>query len=209
MLDGYALNIALAFGAFAVGMLSPGPNVMVVLATSMGTSRNAGSWVAAGVGAGSGVWALAALCGLTAMLQLYASLMVALKVAGALYLFWLAYKSLRAALTPGGLHLRSADPASGHAYFRRGVIVCLANPKAVLTYVAIMAIAMDGDAPLWVGTVVAIGTTVISLLGHLIYARLFSTRPLVSAYGRFRRWIDGVLGLVFAAAGAKLLASRG
>jgi threonine/homoserine/homoserine lactone efflux protein len=36
----------------------------------------------------------------------------------------------------------------------------------------------------------------------------FSTRVMVRAYSRARRWIQGALGAVFAVAGIKLLTSR-
>ncbi|WP_244309307.1 hypothetical protein [Pseudomonas duriflava] len=39
------------------------------------------------------------------------------------------------------------------------------------------------------------------------YAIVFSTAPMVLAYRRARRWIEGTLALVFGAAGAKLMFS--
>jgi len=40
------------------------------------------------------------------------------------------------------------------------------------------------------------------------YAVVFSTAPMVRAYQKARRWIEGALAMVFAGAGLKLLFGR-
>lgn len=49
---------------------------------------------------------------------------------------------------------------------------------------------------------------ILSIIIHWVYAVAFSTRVMVRAYSRARRWIQGALGAVFALAGIKLLTSR-
>lgn len=53
-----------------------------------------------------------------------------------------------------------------------------------------------------------IGTTILSVVGHIAYAVAFSTKRVVTAYDRARRWIDAGLGVFFTFAGVKLLTSR-
>jgi threonine/homoserine/homoserine lactone efflux protein len=43
---------------------------------------------------------------------------------------------------------------------------------------------------------------------HIVYAIAFSTAAMVRFYSRARRWIQGVLGAIFAFAGMRLLISR-
>lgn len=45
-------------------------------------------------------------------------------------------------------------------------------------------------------------------LVYWAYALLFSTAPMVRGYARARRWIEGMLGLMFAGAGLRLIFSR-
>jgi threonine efflux protein len=47
----------------------------------------------------------------------------------------------------------------------------------------------------------------IGLLNYLFWALLFSTPRAMAGYRRLRRWIDGAVALLFAAAGVALLRS--
>src|SRR5262249_47667540 len=93
----YLPGIALAYAVFFVGIASPGPNVLAVLGTSMSLGRRAGLALALGIGAGSILWAVLAAVGLSALLAAWAAALTAIKIAGGLYLLWLAVKAFRAA----------------------------------------------------------------------------------------------------------------
>ena len=84
----------------------------------------------------------------------------------------------------------------------------MTNPKAALAWIAILSLGLQANAPSWVGISLVIGTSLLSLLIHLLYAMAFSTQVMIRAYGRARRWIQGALGTLFAIAGIKLLLSR-
>lgn len=209
MTDQYISGIMLALGVFMLGMFTPGPNILAVIGTSMSTGRRAGQALALGVATGSLLWGSLTLFGLTAVIALYAEVMEAIKVAGAGYLLWLAFKAFRSAALRDEAPLRALAVAGGlGAYYRRGVIVQMTNAKAALLWIAIMSLAMDGHAPMWVGASVVVGTAVLSALGHQVYALAFSTAPMVAAYRRARRCIEGALGVYFCFAGYKLLTYR-
>ena len=57
-------TFALAWGAFAVAALSPGPNMLAVASRSLGTGRLSGQFVALGIAIGAFVWAMFAVIGL-------------------------------------------------------------------------------------------------------------------------------------------------
>ncbi len=133
-----------------------------------------------------------------------------IKIAGGLYLLWLAFKAFRSAASTkpiGGL-ARLARAGSFHLYFLRGLAVQMTNPKAALTWIAIMSLGLAHSAPASTALIIVIGTTILSVVGHIAYAVAFSTQKVVATYDRTRRWIDGALGVFFAFAGIKLLASR-
>lgn len=190
-------------------MLSPGPNILSVIGTSMAVGRKPGKALALGIASGSLLWGLLAWLGLTTLLGMYAALMTAIKVLGAAYLLWLAIAAFRSAasdreIRPGQL----AVSGSAMAYYRRGLIIQMSNPKAALTWTAVMSLGVDASAPLWVGGLIVIGTAVISTLGHLTYAIAFSAPPMVSRYRRARRWIEAGLGTFFCVASYKLLTTK-
>ncbi len=208
MPDQYISGILLAYLAFAVGLLSPGPNIMSIIGTSMAGSRNSGKALALGIASGSFLWGTLTLLGLTSLLTLYASFLTVIKIAGAAYLFWLAFKAFRSASRSGDAPIQSLElGGSPWLYYRRGLLIQMTNPKAALTWIAIMSLAIDQNAPVWVGLTIITGTTLISAFGHLFYALAFSTQRMTSGYRRARRWIEGLLGSFFTFAGFKLLSS--
>lgn len=209
MLDHYAAGLFLAWGAYAMGILSPGPNVLAVMGTSMAEGRRAGATLALGMISGTFLWGSLTLFGLTAVLSLYASFMTLLKLVGAAYLLWLAVKAFRSAASSAGMATRSLGAGRGMAaLYRRGLAIQMSNPKAALTWIAIMSLAVDEAAPLWVGALVVAGAAVISTVGHLAYAYFFSTAPVVALYHRARRGLDAALGVFFCFASVKLATSR-
>lgn len=67
-----------------------------------------------------------------------------------------------------------------------------------------MSLAMNGQAPIWVAALVVVGTSIISGIGHVLYAVAFSKPPVVAAYSNARRWIEGVTGVYFCFASYKI-----
>jgi amino acid exporter len=206
----YLPGIMLAYSACLLGLATPGPNILAVIGTSMSAGRGQGVALALGVSAGSFCWALLTAGGLTALLAAYASALTVIKIAGGAYLLWLAYKSLRAAASAHDIQPTTLSGLSGEplGYFVRGLTVQMTNPKAALTWIAIMSLGLHDQAPLWVALSIVIGTTVFSLIGYYLYAVAFSTTTMVRVYSKGRRWIQGALGAFFAFAGIRLLTSR-
>lgn len=203
----YLPGIILAYSAFLLSIISPGPNVLAVLGTSMSAGRASGLALALGVSSGSLLWAVMTAAGLSALLATYAIALTVIKIIGGLYLLWLAYKSFRAAASR---HDLEAVALSGErrGYYLRGLIIQMTNPKAALAWVAVISLGLQPGAPFWVVLVIVIGISALSVLIHCLYALAFSTAPMVRTYGRARRWIQGALGVFFCFAGVKLLTSR-
>ena len=168
MLDQYIAGIIVAFGVFVMGMFSPGPNIMSIIGTSMAVGRPSGKALALGIASGSFIWGTLTLFGLTALLTAYADLLTLIKIAGACYLLFLAYKAFSSALKGKDMHAKGVRVDGGFwCYYRRGLLIQMTNPKAAFTWLAILSLALDQTAPLWVGGIVVAGTGIISMLGHL------------------------------------------
>lgn len=205
----YLPGILLAHAAFLLAIMSPGPNILAVIGTSMGAGRRPGMALALGVATGTFCWASLTLVGLTALLTAYASIITIIKIIGGTYLLWLGFKAFRSAASAQEIKtIRLSVEGKPVAYFLRGLTVQMTNPKAVLSWVAIMSLGLQSDAPLWVGASIVLGTSVLSVAGHLVYAVAFSTRTMVVFYKRARRWIEVALGAFFSFAGIKLLTDR-
>lgn len=208
-MDPYITGILLAYGVFMLGMFTPGPNILAVIGTSMSVGRTEGKALALGIATGTFCWSMLTAMGLAALVSTYASLMIVLKTVGAGYLLWLAYKAFKSALTVKDLDLRAVRLKGGRlAFYKRGLVIQMTNAKAALVWIAIMSLATDGQAPIWVAALVVVGTSIISAIGHVVYAVAFSTSPVVAVYAKARRWIEGILGVYFCFASYKLATYR-
>jgi len=205
----YFPDLLLAWVAYLVLTVSPGPANLAIVATSMEHGRKSGLFVALGVIVGSQTWAILAALGLSAFLFTFGWLMEGVRIAGALYLLWLGYNALRSALHPKLLQLANQESGrSGLFHFTRGLAIHLTNPKAIFGWLAIISIGVKPEAPGWISFYVVLGCLVLGSIVFGGYAYLFSTRRMVRVYLSFKKWIDGATAAIFGFAGVKLLLSR-
>lgn len=102
---------AALLGAFAVAVVSPGPDFLLVLRTSLQFGRQHGVATAVGIAAGTAVWITATMAGLAAILHLYPTLAVFTRLAGAGLLAYLGVRILWSAWQISG-SLRKRDSGS-------------------------------------------------------------------------------------------------
>ncbi|ACC72300.1 LysE family translocator [Paraburkholderia phymatum] len=202
-------NVLFAYSAYFVGTASPGPSNLAIMSIATADGRKAAFSFAAGVVCGSCFWAMLAALGLSAALLAFSGLMAGLKIFGGCYLLWLAFKSGRSAWQPRAAQAQTAggNPSLRRLY-TRGLLLHLTNPKAILVWISVVALASppNGSAPHML-TIVA-GCLAIGMLVFGSYAALFSTPFARRVYLSVRRWLDGGLAVVFGLAGLKLLTAR-
>ena len=202
------VNLPLILFAALIATVSPGPATLAIAGTSMAGGRRYGLALAAGVTTGSLTWSIGAAAGLSAVMLTNAWVFEAMRYGGACYLLFLAFKSARAALTPGEVAPSRIAAPSLRAAYRRGLLLHLTNPKAILFFGSLYAVGVPaGASPATLALVIA-AVGLQSLLMFHAYAILFSSPPLAKGYARLRRWFEGVFAVAFAAAGLKILTAR-
>jgi threonine/homoserine/homoserine lactone efflux protein len=208
--DFFSPALAVALTAYAVGVASPGPSNMAIMAAAMSRGRRQALALAAGVVCGSLVWGLAAALGLSALMHRYSWALVAFKVLGGLYLLYLAARAARAALAaqPPEPAVRSGADSKWRA-FTGGLAMHLTNPKAIFVWLSIVALALPAAASRSHALGVVASCAVIGALVFFGYALAFSTQAARRMYARAHRWFNAALSAAFAVAGLRLLLSRG
>jgi threonine/homoserine/homoserine lactone efflux protein len=199
-------HLLMVYAVYIVGTASPGPSNMTIMAVAMQYGRRPALTLAAGVMTGSLSWAALAATGLSAVLATYAEALLVIKICGGLYLLYLAIKSGRAALRG---HAKAAIDAPHAALYRRGLFMHLSNPKAIMSWLAVMSLGLQPNSAGFVLPAILAGCATLGVLIFGGYAVLFSTAPMARAYAKARRWIEGTLALCFGYAGLRLLLSRG
>jgi threonine/homoserine/homoserine lactone efflux protein len=195
------------FAAFlAVG--SPGPATLAIAGTSMSSGRRAGLALASGVTTGSFIWSISAAFGLGALMAAHAWVFEVVRYLGAGYLLWLALKSARSAWAGTRVSAKALPQTSPRRAYAKGLALHLTNPKAVLFFGALYAIGVPPQTPpsQLIIVILAVGTQ--SLIMFHLYAVLFSSGPLTTAYLAAKRWFEGFFALAFGAIAIKVLTTR-
>lgn len=120
--------------------LSPGPDVMFVVANGMSQGAKGAIASALGIGAGSFVHAFLASMGVSALVAASPSVFNVMKIAGALYLVCIGIQAIRSALRTArsakSVHIIQYIPV--WSMFLRGFMTNILNPKVVIFYLALL-----------------------------------------------------------------------
>jgi threonine/homoserine/homoserine lactone efflux protein len=116
--------------------LTPGPDMMYIIARSLGQGRRAGLVSALGITGGCLFHAFAATVGIATLLRSWPIAFGAVRYAGAAYLVYLGIRLL--ARRRGGEFAEPAPSAPLGAIFRQGVITNVLNPKVALFFLAFL-----------------------------------------------------------------------
>lgn len=134
------VSLGAALGVMSVALaivLTPGPNMMYLVSRSITQGRRAGLISLAGVAVGFLVYLVAANLGLAVVLARVPQIYLAIKIAGAAYLVWLAWKAIK----PGGVSVfqpQEVPPDSPLRLFSMGLMTNLLNPKIAVLYVSLL-----------------------------------------------------------------------
>lgn len=132
------LHNILAFALVSLGMaLTPGPNMIYLISRSISQGRTAGLVSLGGVALGFIFYMVSAAFGLTALMMAVPYAYDALRIAGVLYLLWMAWQSVR----PGGrspFQLKELPKHSPRKLFLMGFLTNLLNPKIAIVYLSLL-----------------------------------------------------------------------
>lgn len=200
----YLPQFALAWSIQLMGVISPGPGIMLILGVAMSQGRLPSLITAFGIACASIILSSATALGLAVILAETAQLMTIVRYLGAAYLIWLAYKAFRTVAIKPPPGQPSTTPRSAWRTGLTGFVLQLSNPKAIVFWLAVASVGGVGNAPASTTVLFIAGAFAISFVGHGGYALLLSSEPLRRAYERFRSWVEATLGCFFLYAGLRL-----
>ena len=165
---------------------TPGPDMLLIASRSVSQGRASGFATLAGIQVGTYCHALAAALGLS---QLFLVVPVAydlVRYAGAAYLLYLAWQTVRAAGP-------TADPGNGSrrhplgTVFRQGLLANLLNPKMALFVLALFPQFVDPDSGS-IAVQIMLLATLLNAIGIVVNgAVIFMASRLGSAFSTTRR----------------------
>jgi homoserine/homoserine lactone efflux protein len=190
--------------ATALLIATPGPNVALIVGTSLRHGTRTGLMAVAGVNVGVMIQLAVVAAGLSWIVEMFSRNFDLIRFVGAAYLLVLGIQTLWKARKPA-----PPQPLSAQRAFSRGFAVAFANPKTLIFQAAFLPqFLTDGEgrqAQLWL---LAATFWIITVLGDAIWV-LCAARLRAAVSGRAQLIADRVSGcILIAGAGVLLAASR-
>jgi threonine/homoserine/homoserine lactone efflux protein len=200
----YALASILLF-------ITPGPDMSLFLARTMVSGRTSGLASCMGANLGCLIHTLLAAFGISALVAASAAAFLALKIAGAGYLLWLAVDAIRhgSSLNVGDVAERKISPLRS---FLMGVTVNLTNPKVVLFFITFLPQFVQAGDPHLRAKLLFLGLTFVAINIPLSIAMVMGAERLVhwlKRRPRLLRGIDYTFAGVFAFFALKIATTQG
>jgi len=199
------LYTMLAFlGASIALTVAPGPDNIFVMTQGVARGRKPAIVTALGMCSGVSVHTVAAAFGISAVFYSSAVAFTVVKSAGAAYLLYLAFRTLK---ERSAIRLAAADELPAAALFRRGFIMNVLNPKVAMFFLAFLpqfVAPAAGRVPLQMlllGLIFMVQAVVIfCLIGYFAG----SIGSFILARPRIARYFDWLTAGVFASLGVRL-----
>lgn len=183
-------------GALFIAAAIPGPGITAIVARALGSGFRETFFMGLGLILGDMIYLTAVILGLAFIAQTFTTAFVAIKIAGALYLGYIAWKLWRTGLVPQ--EIKAGSSSSMAMSFLSGLLVTLGNPKTMLFYVALVPTLIDLAAIgpneyglLLAATFIVLLVVLIPYMALASRARLLLKRP--AALRALNRIAAGVL----------------
>ncbi len=196
----------------AILTLTPGADTLLVIRNVLGGNIRTGIVTTAGICSGLFFHAILSALGVSLILMASATLYGLLKVAGALYLGWLGFQSLRLAVKVD----KKAAVSAGHPRSRslkrsfvEGVTSNVLNPKTAVFYLAFLPqFIQPTDPVLFKSLFLAAIHFGMAFLWLCLLSLLLDRFRVVLLSSTLHRWLEGVCGALLLGLGLRLLSEK-
>jgi threonine/homoserine/homoserine lactone efflux protein len=202
-----SLRLYLVFVAASVLLvLTPGPNVALIVGAALRNGLRASLLTVAGVNLGLALQMSAIAFGLSWVVELFARHFDLIRYAGAAYLAFLGLQQLLRKPAAGD---GASAPLRGERAFARGLAVAFSNPKTLIFHAAFLPqfISADSANPALVLWTLVATYCAISGVGDALWG-VFAVRARAAISGHAQRIADRASGVVLLGGAALLLAVR-
>ena len=176
----------------AMGAMSPGPSLAVVLRNTISGGRTQGVMTGIVHGIGFGIYAMLAVTGLSAILIADESKFELLQWSGAGVLLWLSYNMLT--YQPSGD--KEEHQSSGRRGFVEGFMIAFLNPKILVFLVAVFSQFLDPQMTDIDRVVMALIAGLIDTVWYVLVAAVLSGTAIIDKLRDNSVLIDRMIGTV-------------
>jgi len=187
-----------------IAAASPGPTILMSARIGVTEGMRTGFFYSLGCGIGALIWAVTALFGLAVLFQVAPTVLWGFKLAGGLFLLWIALQMWRHAPDPLPEADGSAAPRTPLSAMLFGVTTQMANPKPAIFFGAVFVGTIPPEASLWVVIALLLVIFLNEVTCTTAVARVFSFQRSRQTYERLKVRIDRVFGGLLGVLGIKI-----
>ena len=176
----------------AMGAISPGPSLAVVIRNTISGGRAQGVMTGIGHGIGLGIYAFIAVMGLTSVLFSNENTFLTLQWAGAIFLIWIAFNMI---INETSESSRTYD-GSGRRGFIEGFMIAFLNPKILVFFMAIFSQFINNDISNIDRIIVAILAGIIDTFWYVMVALILAGTSFIDKIRMNAKKIDRSIGVI-------------
>ena len=176
----------------AMGAISPGPSLAVVLRNTISGGRTQGVMTGIGHGIGLGIYAFIAVMGLSSLLLANKQIFNLIQWAGALFLIWLAFNMIT--YRPSGIS--NENGGNWRRGFLEGFMIAFLNPKILVFMAAVFSQFINSDINSAGRFIMAIMAGVIDTIWYVLVATVLAGTPIINKLRRNAGLIDRSIGII-------------
>ena len=187
-----------------IAAASPGPTILMSARIGVTEGMRTGFFYSLGCGIGALIWAITALFGLAVLFQIAPTVLWGFKLAGGLFLLWIALQMWRHAPDPLPEADETTAPRTPISAILFGVTTQMANPKPAIFFGAVFVGTIPPEASPWIVTALLAVIFVNEVTCTTAVARVFSFQRSRLTYERLKVRIDRVFGGLLGLLGVKI-----
>ena len=175
----------------AMGAISPGPSLAVVIRNTVSGGRLQGVMTGVGHGIGIGIYAFMAVMGLSSLLLNNEKLFMIFQIAGAIILLWIACKMILN---------KPSDVIDEKQFSRRGFIqgfmIAFLNPKFLVFLVAVFSQFISSNINILDRFIIATIASFIDMAWYVLVSLLLASTSLINSFRSNAVLIDKSIGSI-------------
>lgn len=188
----------------AMGAMSPGPSLALVLRHTLGGGRLPGITAALFHALGVGFYALLTVWGLGALMMRLPEVFQLITWGGAAYLAWLGIQALRAGRA--GAISANVVVTTHRQAAREAVLVALGNPKLIIFFVALLSQFVTPDMSIIAKAIVVLTAMLIDGGWYVLVAVGLSHSRVLPWLQRHAHWVNRLTGVLLIALALRVVA---
>ncbi len=191
-----------------LAMITPGPDIVLVIRTALLEKRSAALKVVLGITAGICFHLIYCLVGLALLLKSNLIALALFQSFSGAYLVYLGLKQIRTLFNRADTRKQAElNLSKTESYFFQALLTNIFNPKVTLFFLSLFGLVIKPETPTWVQLIYCAEMILATLLWFGLISLFLSSKEPARKYGKILQKLEPVFGVLFLIFGLRLIFS--